>query len=387
MSQPHLQYLGPLEDAVRGGSKPAFFKLVPWPFVGVVLIPTLIAAVYFLLIASPRFVSEARFVVRSSDTQSMPSSLGVALQGVGVGTSQTDAFAVHEYITSAQSISDLKRSVDLERVLGPASADFLSRYPRFGESRNAEDLQSAFERFVTVGYDSTTGISTLRVEAFSARDAQRLNEALLKGGEALVNRLNERAATDAVADAVRSRDEAQLRVAEAQAELTDFRNKERIVDPARVAAESVQLVGSLMATLAQLEAERQQLASEAPQSPQIPSLDSRIAAYRRQLEVEREKIAGRSSSIAPQIGTYDQLTLHREIADQALGQATANLVSAQQEARRQKLYLERIVSPSIPESSQEPQRLKSILIVLGSCLLAYAVGWLIWAGIREHRQE
>jgi BexC/CtrB/KpsE family polysaccharide export inner-membrane protein len=256
-----------------------------------------------------------------------------------------------------------------------------------GESKNSEELQKAFERFVTVGYDSTTGISTLRVQAFNARDAKRLNEALLRGGEALVNRLNERAAANAVLEATRARDEAQENVSNAQALLTNFRNRERIVDPARVAAESVQLVGSLMATLAQLEAERAQLASQAPDSPQISSIDARIMAYRQQLEVEREKIAGRSSSIAPQIGAYDQLVLKREIADQELAQATANLVSAQQEARRQKLFLERIVSPALPDSPQEPRRLKAILIVFGSAFLAYAVGWLIWAGIREHRQE
>ncbi|ALJ07664.1 chain-length determining protein [Brevundimonas sp. DS20] len=387
MSQSHLRYLGPLQDSILGSNRPAYLKRVPWPFFLVVVLPTLVAAAYFLLIASPRYVSEARFVVRSLDTQRLPSSLGVALQSVGVGPSQTDAFAVHEYITSAESISDLKRTIDLERVMGPPSADFLSRYPRLGESQNSEELQKAFERFVTVGYDSTTGISTLRVQAFNARDAKRLNEALLRGGEALVNRLNERAAVNAVLEATRARDEAQENVSKAQAQLTNFRNRERIVDPARVAAESVQLVGSLMATLAQLEAERAQLASQAPESPQISSIDARIVAYRQQLEVEREKIAGRSSSIAPQIGAYDQLVLQREIADQELAQATANLVSAQQEARRQKLFLERIVSPALPDSPQEPRRLKAILIVFGSAFLAYAVGWLIWAGIREHRQE
>lgn len=67
------------------------------------------------------------------------------------------------------------------------AGDILSRYPRPWEGQSNEDFFSAVQRFITVGYDSTTGISTLRVEAFAARDAQRLNDAMLAGGEALVN--------------------------------------------------------------------------------------------------------------------------------------------------------------------------------------------------------
>jgi capsule polysaccharide export protein KpsE/RkpR len=98
-------------------------------------------------------------------------------------------------------------------------------------------------------------------------------------------------------------------------------------------------------------------------------------------------MAGNSSSLAPMISVYEDLALARELADRELTQATAAVIAAEQEARRQKLYLDRVVSPSLPDEAAEPKRWLSILTVLASTLLAYGIGWLIWAGVREHRQD
>jgi BexC/CtrB/KpsE family polysaccharide export inner-membrane protein len=385
MTDAKLNYVGPIPELLtfRKG-RTAWWRRIPVAFLLVVGLPTLLAMIYYLLIASPRFVSEARFIVRSSN-QAQPNALGVALQGVGLSPAQTDAFAVHEYVTSRDSLSELQRRFDVRGILAPG--DPFSRFPRFWEDGSSnEALHKGLQRFVTVGYDGTTGISVMRVEAFRPRDAQALNAALLAGGESLINRLNERASTDTVNEAVVARDLARTRLSSAQQQLTAFRNRERFIDPARAATEGSQLIGGLLATVATLRAERSQLASEAPSSPQLSILDSRINAYERQIATERAKIAGDSNSLAPKIGVYEDLALQREFADRELTQATTALVTAEQEARRQKLYLERIVAPSLPDKATEPHRWTAILTVFASMMLAYGVGWLIWAGVREHRQ-
>ncbi len=387
MNDPKLKYVGPLPDLLAGpGSKRPWWKAFPLAFVIVVVAPTLMAAIYFLLIASPRYVSEARFIVRAAN-QPQPSSLGFALQGVGISSTSTDAFAVHEYALSQDGVRDLARQFDLKAMLKPRGADVLSGWPRLGEDHSDRSLQAALSRFVTIGYNSSTGISTLRVQGFAPKDAQNLAEALLNGGERLVNRLNDRAAADAVRDARTVRDEARLQLASAQARLTTFRNQEQFIDPARSATEGGQLIGNLLATVATLRAERAQLATDAPQSPQLAPLDNRIAAYERQIEMERSKIAGSSNSLAGKLGAYEDLMLQRELADRELTQSTTALLAAEQEARRQKLYLERIVNPSLPDRSSQPRRLISVLVVLATSLLLYGIGWLVWAGMREHRQD
>lgn len=387
MTESKLNYIGPIPKMLAfERERPAWWRRVPLAAVLVIGLPTLLAIIYYLLIASPRYVSETQFVVRQAG-RSTPTSLGVALQGVGISPTQTDAFAVHEYITSRDSLTELSRRYDIAEMLGPRGVDSFSRYPRPWEGRSRESLYKGFQRFVTVGYDSTTGISTLRVEAFRPRDAQALTEALLGGGERLVNRLNERSAADAVAQARQSRDEARTRLSSAQQQLTAFRNREQIIDPVTAAAQSNSLIGNLTAEVARLRADRAQIASEAANSPQLPVFDSRIRAYERQIAAEREKMAGDAESLAPKLSIYEDLTLAREFADRELTQATAAVITAEQEARRQTLYLDRVVAPSLPDEPDEPKRLLAILTVFASSLLAYGIGWLIYAGVREHRQD
>lgn len=360
-------------------------RRLPWPFLLIVVIPTVLAAIYFLLIASPRYVSEARFVVRAPN-QPQPSAVGVALQGAGIAPAQTDAFAVHDYIRSRDALRELEKTHDVAAMIG-GRGDVFSRWPLPWESRTFEGRHKGFQRFVTVGYDSTTGISTLRVEAFRPDDARTLAEALLRGGEGLVNRMNARAAADAVSEAVVAQQEAEDRLAGAQGRLTAFRTRERFIDPAGPAAESAELVGQLLASVAALRAERAQIAAEAPQSPRLPGLDVRINALERQVAAERARVAGSPGSLAPQVGAYETLLQERLVAERQLTEAAAALVQARQDARRQTLYLQRIVDPGRPDEAILPHRWLAILTVLISLLLIYGVGWLVWAGVREHRQD
>lgn len=381
-----LNYIGPIPKMIGvAAPKKAWRKRLPVGFICVVVVPTLVAMVYFLLIASPRYISEARFIVRAP-SQAQPSSLGVVLQGVGLSSSTSDANAVHEYIHSRDGLHDLNKRLDVAAILGPKGADPFSRYPHLGEARNEESLFKAFKRFVVVGYDSTSGISTLRVEAFHAKDAQAMSLALLESGEHLVNRLNARAAADQISDAVVARDLARTKLSLAQQQLTAFRNREQFISPEVAASQGTQLVNGLLTTLANLRAEKAQLTAEAPNSPQLPVLDSRIRAYESQIESERAKMAGSSESLAPKISAYEDLLMAREFADKELAQATAGLITSEQDARRKKLYLERVVNPNLPDTPAEPRRWLAILTVFASAMLAYGVGWLIWAGVHEHRQ-
>jgi len=388
MTKPTMTYLGPVagpEDRHPSG-RTGWFRRLPFAFLVLVVLPTLIAAVYFLLIASPRYVSEARFIVRAP-SNNQPSTLGIALQGVGLTSTQTDSFAVHEYIRSGDGLRELMTQVDVAQAYGGRGADFFSRLPHPWQGNSFDDLYSGFRDYVTVGYDSSTGISTLRVEAFRGDDAKAINERLLSAGERLINRLNGRAVSDAVSQADRTVSEAQLRLAQSQQELTTFRNRERFIDPARSATAGAELIGELAVNLATLRAERAEMAAGAPQSPQLPLLDGRIRALQDQIDIEQAKIVGDSDSLAPKIGAYEELVLNRELAGRALTAATASLDSAKLDARRQQLYLERIVDPTLPSEPSRPRRLLSLLAVFATCLIIYATGWLIWAGVRESKQD
>lgn len=354
-------------------------------FLAMVVAPSLLAAIYFGLIATPMYVSEASFVVRAASPV-QPTSVNLVLQGVGLGQTETEAFAVHEYVMSRNAISELVRTEGLRAVLARPDADFIQRFPRIFERGRLEDLYRAYKRYVTVGHDATTGISTLRVKTFRAEDSRRVASALLDGGERLINQLNAQAERDAVADANSQVAESQQRLNTAQRNLTAFRNHERLIDPARASALSSEMISKLSAELATLRAERAGLAAAAPQSPQLPVLDDRIAAYAAQIAAEQARVAGEAGSLAPKIANYEELVQEREFASRALTSAVTSLEAARIESRRKRLYLERVVAPTAPDAAMEPRRLRAFFIVLVSALLAYGATILVIAGFREHRQ-
>lgn len=386
MNETQFKYLGALKN--EGSDRSAehlWLKRLPLGFLLVVALPTALAMIYYLVIASPLYVSEARFVVRSPNQQ-QPSNLGMALQGVGIQSAMNDSFAVHEYVTSRDGLAYAQEAVDVRGKIGRPGADFFVRYPRFGEDDSSEGLYKGYKRFVTVGYEGRTGISTLRVKAFRGEDAQAIANALLSGGEALVNRLNERAARDAVQGAERAEEEARADLVLVRQRLTAFRNTQGYVDPELSARESSAVSSDLLVAIARLKAERDQLQAGAPQSPQLASLNGRITALERQLTAERARMAGAAGSLASSVAGYQQLLVEQEIADKRLAQSTAALITARNEARRQNLYLERIVNPNLADQPTLPRRWFGIFSVLLSSLLVYSLGWLVYAGIREHKQ-
>lgn len=177
MSDANIRFLGPLSPRRSPDAAARRGPSLPWAFIVVVVIPTLIAAIYLLFVASPRYVSEAQFIVRSADERPA-TSIGTALEGVGIGNKSVNAHAVLEYVKSSGSLDELSKSMDLRKMYAHPGTDFFSRLPRPFSDPSNETFREQFQSYLTVGYDSQTGISTLRVEAFTAEDAQRIRSSL-----------------------------------------------------------------------------------------------------------------------------------------------------------------------------------------------------------------
>jgi capsular polysaccharide transport system permease protein len=366
----------------------ARLRALPPLFVWMVMVPGLLSAIYWLLIASPIYTSEAQFIVRApSATAPQPNGLAAVLQGVGLSPAETDSFIVHDYAMSHDAIADLEAHHHLRKDLSRPGADILARFPHPFEDASFEKLVEEYPRFVSVDYNSSTGISTLSVKAFSPQDSQEIAAALLDGGETVVNRLNDRADADAIAETRRDVTESENELAQAEQNLTAFRNRERLIDPTKSSAVSLELMGKLQGELATLQAERAGVAASAPQSPQLPALDSRIKAYGQQAQNEQAKMAGETGSLAPMIGEYERLSLERDFAGKTMAAAAEAAEMARLEARRKRLYLERISNPSLPDAPSDPHRLNNLITSLVTFLLAYGMVTLVISGFREHQQR
>jgi capsular polysaccharide transport system permease protein len=347
-------------------------------------LPTIMAVLYFGLIVTPRYEAEAKFVVRTAAKAGGLTGLSSILQMTGLARSQDDAYSVQDFITSRDAVAQLMAKLPLEEMYGRRNADFVARYPSifFGSSR--EQFYKYFQWMISVSSSSTTGISTLHVQAFRPQDAHAIAEALLEQSEQLVNRLNERIHQDAVKASVFEVQLDEKRLTDAELAITDFRNRELMIDPEKSTVVLSEVMKRLSTNLAATQTDMYETSSGSPSSPLLAPLQNRAAAINTQIEQERARISNSSDGLAKKIGEYERLNLERDYGKQALTASTLALEAARTEARRKQLYLERIVEPSVPDYAAMPESTRWIMSVLGANLLALLVLWLFVTGIREH---
>ena len=348
-----------------------------------VLVPTTIAVVYFGLIASDVYVSESRFVVRSAQRQSQTSVVGALLQGTGFSRAQDDTYPIIDYIQSRDALKELNTNDYIASAYGD-HGDFLSHFSRSLDGSFEALWKYYGKHIVTVDLDSTSAITTLQVRGYTASDAERINEKLLEMSEQLVNRMNQRAATDTVRFAQEQVDAAAAKAKDSAAALATYRDSYTVFDPEKQSALQLQQVTTLQTQLFAAQTQLIQLQSIAPQNPQIPVLKASILTLGKQIEAATGGVSGGKNSLSNKAASYARLQLDSQFADHQLASTMAALENARAEAQRQQLYLERLVQPNAPDVAIEPKRLKSVFEVFALGMILWGVLSLLLAGVREH---
>ncbi|MCV2359828.1 hypothetical protein LNV08_12695 [Paucibacter sp. TC2R-5] len=353
-------------------------------FVFTVIIPTVVAIIYYGLIASDVYISESRFVVRNPQRQAQ-SGLGALLQGSSFSRSQDDTYSVHDYIRSRDALGELDSKLNLRAGYTKSEIDLISRFPGLERwDTSFEALHKYYLRHVDVEYDTASSISVLRVRAFSGEDAKRINEQLLEMGERLVNTMNLRSRQDLIRVAEQEVQVAEERSKTAAAALSSYRADRSVFDPDRQSMIQLQGVARLREELLNAESQLAQVRKVSPSNPQIASLESRVDALRKALSVESATVLGSNGALSAKSPAYDRFVLEKTFADRQLAGALVALDTARSEASRKQLYLERLVQPNEPDKSAEPRRLRSIVTVFILGLILWGVVRLVLASIREH---
>jgi capsular polysaccharide transport system permease protein len=362
----------------------ARLRRIPRLFWLTVAIPTLLATVYFGLIAADRYVSESRFVVRSPQRPVQAATFTALLQGTGFDRSQDDAYSVHDFILSRDALRELEKELQVSKAFGKTGPDFINHFPQLDFDDSFEALHRYYQKRVSVDYDSTSSVLVVRVNAFTAEDARRINQMLLDMSERLVNQISERARQDMIRFATGEVREAERRAKEAALALATFRNQRAVVDPEKQSVIQLQQVAKLQEEIIATKTQLAQLRRYTPNNPQIPALETRLNTLQQEMDTETAKIAGGGGSLAHKAVGYEPLALERAFAEKQLAAAMTALETARSEAQRKQLYLERIVQPNLPDAPTEPSRFKNVLVIFVVALIVWGILSLLMAGIREH---
>ncbi|CBJ51870.1 capsule export inner-membrane protein CtrB [Ralstonia solanacearum] len=352
-------------------------------FLLTVLLPTVLASLYYGLIASDVYVSESSFVVRSSQRQPAL-GLGALLQSAGFSRAQDDTYAVQDYMLSRDALRKLNDQLHLDQAFSSSQVDLFNRFGALDWDRSFEALHRYFQKRIEINVDTASSISLVRVRAFTAQDSYRINAMLLDLGEKLINQINERARQDMIRFASSEVASAERRAQAAALELSAYRARQTVVDPERQSVFQLQQVSKLQDDLIATQTQLSQLRAFTPQNPQIPSLEKRAQALQAAIDTETGKIVGNGTSLTNKAAQFQRLALEREFADKQLASALASLEQARNEAQRKQLYLERIAQPSEPDIATEPRRMRGVFATFVLGLIAWGILTILVAGIREH---
>ncbi|GLK77746.1 capsule polysaccharide transporter [Methylopila jiangsuensis] len=359
-------------------------------------LPTALASLYYGFIAAPQYVVEAKFAIRGAEEASS-STLGGVSQLAGLNSPMavvSDSYIVQQFIESRQLVEKLQNSVDLRAAYTRDGADFLARYRPY-EQDTTEHLTKFWNAVSYVYYEPISGIISFNVRAFTPDDALKIARETVRESENLVNKLSERAREDAIFNTKQELSRTELRLKFARKAIQDYRDREGSVDPSKSAESQLTIISGLEGDLAKQEAEYASTSAfMTKDAPTMRLLKNRIDALRKRIDAEKAKVgsleaqqaaAGKGRPLlSSSFAEYEQLETERDFAQKAYEAALTAVENARVRSERQGRYLATFVEPTVPQGSLYPSRISSVLLVALCSAIAWAIGVLIFYGIRDH---
>lgn len=361
----------------------ALFKSMNRLALVTVILPTLVAVLYYGLLAEDVYISESRIVVRNPG-QGPQSPLTLALGETGLGDANEGNSTVIAYLQSRQALSEANADGKLKAAYSAEDIFWFDRFGWLGGTSN-EQFYRYFLDKLEVDEGAATKVLTIRTRAFSAEAAQTINARLVEQSEALVNSLAERAQGDSIRIAEAEVADAAQTARAAAIALAQFRDQSGIVDPIQQSEVGLQMISKLQDQLIAAQTRLRQLQTYTPDASQIPFLQSQVRGLQGEIAKARAELTGGQSSLSSSLARYQELQVDVDFAEKQLAANRASLQEAKAEARRKQAYLEKIAAPSLPDYPVEPRRIRSIFAALVLGLLAWGVLSMLVIGAREHR--
>src|SRR5258706_397758 len=129
-------------------------------FLYTVAVPTTLSILYFGLIASDVYISESRYIVRSSEQQSS-SALGLVLKDTGLSRAEDDSYSVENFILSRDALRALDEQLHLKAAFSAPSVDFIRRFASLGRNSGLEEFVLYYQNMVDVQIDSKAQLDVL----------------------------------------------------------------------------------------------------------------------------------------------------------------------------------------------------------------------------------
>lgn len=355
------------------------------PFTGLiwfVLVLAVLTVVYWLLIASDRYVSEASVIIRKTDSITAPSfDLSVLIAGAA-GANRADQLLLREYLLSVDMLKKLDAELHLRAHYSNENSDLLSRM----WLQDMEWFHRHYLSRVTIEYDDYAGVLHIESQAYDPETAQGISNLLVREGERYMNQISHELAETQVNFLITQVDMAQLRFQQAKQVLLAYQNENGLFSP-QATAESLNIL------IAKLEEQRAQLRTQLASLPKtldhdhpnLMMIKQSLSAVNRQIATEKAKLAnptGETLNITME--AFQQLEMEVTFTRELYKAALTALEKGRIDATRMLDKVSVLQTPTFPEYSMEPRRIYNTVVTLLFGLMLAGILRLLEGIILDH---
>jgi len=329
-------------------------------FVG---LPTLIAAFYYSVLATPLYATKSEFVIQQAESPAA-GGMGGLFSGTQFATSQ-DSIAVQGYLQSREAMLRLDGALGFRGSFAAPSVDALQRLEDAG---SIEAAYRIYQKNVKIAYDPTEGIIKMEVSAPDPALSAAWSRELISYAEEQVNHLSERLRSDAMKGALDSYQEAERKLLAAQDRVLKLQEANKVLS----SQVEVSLVSSQITGLeTQLSQDRlalaQMLSNPNPNRARVEPVQRRIATLEEEIRLLRARLTGDGAGGQSLARVQSELLVaETDVATRQLmlQQAAQQMETARVEANRQQRYLSLSVSPVAPDVASYPRAFENTAVAL-----------------------
>jgi capsular polysaccharide transport system permease protein len=365
------------------------------PFMIFVLLPFILFSFYQVILASPRYESQAKLIVKEPDGMATLDPAMAIMAGFGVGASNLDTELVKAFIDSNDMLIYLEERLEISKHYSNSQYDFISR---LNDDASRESLLSYYLDRVRIELDEKSQVISVFVQAFEPEFANMMSKAIVERAEWYINEVGHNLAKAQLEFVKLERQLIEKRLQKAKTELLAFQRRHDLLDPQAegIALQQItyQLEGQVAVKQTELIGLRNSMSENAPQ---VIQAKSQLNSMLQQLEKERSRLTSEKAdsdnlpqeeqnlSVSQILAKFSDYKINMELALQAYTSSQVSLEKSRIEAYRQLKYLVTVESPTNPQDAKYPEVLYNISLFLVVTLMIFGIGRIIIATVTELR--
>lgn len=379
----------PPEPSTGAGSTPGKFRtlgatLMRRPIIGAALVASLLAAIYWLAVASDRYVSEAHVIVQRTDLAGgQTADFSSLLAGMGSGN-HADQLLLRDHLMSVDMLKKLDASLNLRAHYADESRDPLSRM--WLQDASIEWFHRHYLSRVSIEIDDYAGVLVISAQGYDPKTARAITSMLLQEGEHFMNQLAHNLVDSQVKFLETQVGQMHARAMQARRAVLDFQDRNGLVSPMATTESIATIVARLEAQRAELQTQRAALqAYLVPDHPNVILLNQQIAAVEKQTAREQAKLASPAGkTLNRTVEEFQRLELEATFTQDMYKTALSALERGRVEAMRTIKKVSVLQAPTTPEYAMQPRRAYNTLVFVLMTLLLAGVAHLLTAIVKDH---